>query len=345
MTKFLIRKFVPNYQDTNNRVVRQRYGSFSGAVGIVCNILLFILKIIAGAITSSISIISDAFNNLSDAGSSIITLFGFHLASAPADDEHPFGHGRVEYITGIIISFVIIYVGIELLQTSVGKIFSGQEQRFSVVAFSILIVSIMVKAWMWKFYQTVGHRIESVAVLAAASDSRNDCLATLVVAIGTIIGPMVPFSVDGWFGAAVSIFIIYSGYVSLKDSINPLLGGRPDDRMLEYIDQVVSKNPNAFGYHNLVAHDYGPGNWAVSFDVVLRGNLTLLEAHRIITAMGSDIENHLGCMVTIHPDPYDDEEEDRKEAEHLDDSIGENQTQVEAETIHEKDIRIRRDKM
>ncbi|MGI6109283.1 MAG: cation diffusion facilitator family transporter [Eubacteriaceae bacterium] len=310
MTSFLVRHFVKDYKDVNEPKVRQHYGSFAGTIGIICNIFLFLIKLSAGLLTSSIAIISDAFNNLSDAGSSIITLFGFHMAAQPADKEHPYGHGRVEYLTGVLISFIIILVGVLLFKTSADKIISGEATGFTILSIVILAVSVGVKLWMWKFYGKLGGTIRSVALRAASADSISDCVATSAVIICAVIEYVSGVSLDGWFGLAVSVFIVWSGISAAGDSVSPLLGNAPDDEMKQYITNIVSQVPEAHGFHHLMVHDYGPGNKMVTFDVVLNRRMTLEKAHKIITVMEDKIEHHFGCFVTIHPDPYDDERED-----------------------------------
>lgn len=312
ITNFLVRTFIRDYQKTTNREVRQRYGSFAGTVGIICNILLFLIKLIAGLLTSSISVISDAFNNLSDAGSSVITLFGFRLASQPADKGHPYGHGRIEYITGVIISMMIMLVGVLLFKSSVEKIISGEMATFSWLAFSILVISLLVKMWMWHFYMNLGDRIGSVALQAAGLDSRSDCITTSAVILGMLLEHLIHVPLDGWFGLIVSIFIMYSGLSAARDSLSPLIGDAPDQKMVTYIESLTRDSACAHGYHNLLAHNYGPGNWMITFDVVLDENLTLKQAHSIISEMEEEIEDQFGCLCTIHPDPYDDESEDRR---------------------------------
>ena len=290
--------------------MRQRYGSFAGTVGIFCNIFLFAVKLAVGILTTSIAIISDAFNNLSDAGSSVITLFGFKMASQPADKEHPYGHGRIEYLTGLFISIMIIVVGGMLFKSSIDKIMNGTAATFTYLSVAILVLSVAVKTWMWKFYGKLGGKINSVALRAAAADSLSDCISTTAVNIAIIIEMATGFSLDGWIGLAVSCFIIYSGFDAAKNSFSPILGNAPDTVMEMYIRDLVDAVPTAHGIHHLMVHDYGPGNRMVTFDVVLNESMTLGEAHDIITEIEEKIEHEFGCFVTIHPDPYDDEHED-----------------------------------
>ncbi|MBS7176717.1 MAG: cation transporter, partial [Clostridiales bacterium] len=228
MTDFLVKLFIKNRNDIHDPQVRKKYGSLGGIVGIICNIILFTLKFLAGVLTSSISITADAFNNLSDAGSSIITLVGFKMASMPSDDEHPFGHGRIEYVSGLIVSLIIMLMGVELFKSSVEKIISPETITFQWLSLGILIFSILLKLWMALFNRRLGKKINSVAMQATAADSLSDVIATTAVVIGILVFYFFHLNIDGWIGVVVALFILYTGFTTARDTMNSLLGQAPD---------------------------------------------------------------------------------------------------------------------
>lgn len=303
MMQFLIRKFILNYKDVNDASVRIQYGKFSGAVGIICNILLFLIKLLAGVLTSSIGIMADAFNNLSDAGSSIVTLVGFKLADAPPDDEHPYGHGRMEYITGFIVAIVILLVGIEILKTSVTKIFNPETVVLEPLSLCIMIFSIALKLWMFYFNKKIGRSIQSSALLATAKDSLSDVVATSAVVIGMIIQHFVPLQIDGYTGCIVSFFILYTGFSAAKDTIDPLLGSAPDPSFIQEIKQKVLTHPEIVGVHDCMVHNYGPGRIMISLHAEIPANSTVLEAHEAIDAIERELNACFRCQTVIHMDP------------------------------------------
>lgn len=256
MTSLLIKIFIKN-GDVKDAEVRRKYGYLGSFTGIALNILLFIGKIIAGIIAGAVSVIADAFNNLSDAGSSILTLVGFKFAGRPADKEHPFGHGRMEYVTGLIVSFVIMMMGFELLKSSVGKILSPEDIKFSPLALGILIASVLVKLWMSLFNRKLGKIINSTALKATATDSLTDSVATTVVIISMLVSKFTGFDADGYAGVLVSLFIFYAGINTFKDSLTPLLGSRPDKEFVNEVYERVMSYPEIVGVHDLMVHDYG----------------------------------------------------------------------------------------
>lgn len=303
MTKLLLKLFVTNYKDVKNYKVRQKYGMLGGIVGIVCNLLLFISKFVAGLLTSSISITADSFNNLSDAGSSIVTLVGFKLAGAPADNEHPFGHGRIEYIAGLIVSMIIILVGFELGKTAVEKIISAEQISFNVVSLVILIGSILVKLWLGLFNKTLGQKINSATMKATAMDSISDVIATSSVVLGFVIYKITGFNIDGYIGVLVALFIIYTGIQTAKDTLNPLLGEAPDKEYVKEIEDFVLKFPDIVGVHDLIVHNYGPGRRIISLHAEVPSKIEILKIHDTIDNIERQLNRKFDCESVIHMDP------------------------------------------
>ena len=256
MTDFLVRHFVRDYQQVQDPAVRERYGVLSGGVGIFLNLLLSLGKFFAGVVTGSIAVTADAFNNLSDAGSSVVTLVGFKLAGQKADDGHPFGHGRIEYLAGLLVSLLILMVGVELGKTSIEKIIQPEEVAFSILSVGILVCSILIKLWMSLFNRKLGKRIHSAAMQATATDSLSDVVATSAVLAGTLIGHFAHVSIDGWIGVVVAVFILRAGWGAAKDTLNPLLGTAPDPELVKAIQQLVLSHEQVVGMHDLVIHDY-----------------------------------------------------------------------------------------
>ena len=306
MTNFLINLFVKdNTSLIANPNRRIQYGVLSGCVGIVCNLFLFIIKVIAGLITSSVAITADAFNNLSDAGSSIVTLFGFKLANKPADKEHPFGHGRIEYIAGFIVSVLIIIVGIELIKTSIIKIISPHEIFFSLISVIIMFVSIGIKLWMSLFNKKLGCEIDSSTILAVSADSLNDVFATSAVIISMLLNKFFNLNIDGIIGVAVALFILYSGFNTAKDTLNPLLGEPPDPTFVKEIEKIVLSYKNVIGVHDLIIHSYGANIKIISLHVEVPSDVNILEIHDTIDNIEKYLNNKFNCESIIHMDPLE----------------------------------------
>ena len=303
MTDWLVRHLVRDWENTEDPAVRERYGVLSGGVGIFLNLLLSLGKFFAGVLTGSIAVTADAFNNLTDAGSSVVTLAGFKLAGRRADAGHPFGHGRMEYLAGLLVSLMILLVGVELGRTSVEKIFHPEEVDFSLVSVAILGASILVKLWMGRFNKTLGRRIGSAAMEATAADSLSDAAATSAVLAGTLIGHFAQVSVDGWFGAAVAVFILRAGWGAAKDTIDPLLGSAPDPELVRQLRDLVLSHPEVVGMHDLVVHDYGPGRRLCSFHAEVPQDADILEAHDAIDHIEREIRETFGIEATVHMDP------------------------------------------
>lgn len=310
LIKLLTRLFVKNSDDIKNPEVRSAYGNMSGIVGIFLNLCLFAAKLTAGIVSASISVIADAFNNLSDAGSSVVTFLGFKLASRPADKEHPFGHGRYEYVAGLGISVVILLVGIELLKSSIGKIISPDTStEITLVSACILIASVVVKLWMYFFNKILSKKINSSALKATSLDSLTDCVATTIVLIGLVISNLTGLMIDGYLGAAVAIFILFTGVSTFRESLSPLLGNPPDAEFVRDIKDTVMQDDMIVGIHDLIVHDYGPGRCIISLHAEIPSNEDILKAHDSIDLIEKTLERKFNCMATIHMDPIaaDDE--------------------------------------
>lgn len=305
MTKLLLRLFIKDSGNTASPAVRSRYGTLSGIVGIILNFFLFLGKLLAGTIAGSIAITADALNNLSDAGSSIVTLVGFRMAGRKPDPEHPFGHGRIEYISGLIVAFVILMMGYELLTSSIGKIRAPEEVAFSVLPAVILCVSILVKLWMALFNKTLAKQIDSAAMEATAADSRSDALATTAVLIGSFVGGYFGIPIDGWLGLLVSVLILKTGFESARDTISPLLGQPPEPEFVKQIESIVMAHDQIAGIHDLIVHNYGPGRVMVSLHAEVPGDGDLFRLHDLIDNIERELGEKLSCAATIHMDPID----------------------------------------
>lgn len=310
MTKLLISLFVKNSGNVTDAKVRSAYGTLGGMVGIICNLLLFAGKFFAGIITGAISITADAFNNLSDAASSIITLIGFYIAGKPADEDHPFGHGRMEYISGLIVSLAILLMGFELLKSSIEKIIHPENITFQIISVVILIVSILVKFWMAVFNKNIGNRIQSEAMNATATDSLNDCISTAAVLGGMLIFYFLGYNLDGIIGVLVACFVLWGGYGAIKDTLNPLLGELPDPQLVDNIEDMVMRHDMVIGVHDMIVHDYGPGRRIVSLHAEVPYTVDIMEAHDMIDHIEMRLMQEYQCEATIHMDPVvtDDEE-------------------------------------
>ena len=305
MITLLSRLLIPDRQNTDLPEVRRRYGVLSGAVGIFLNLLLFAGKLAAGLLAHSVSITADAFNNLSDAASSVMTLVGFRLAGKRPDRDHPFGHGRIEYITGLLVSVSILLMGAELLRTSVSRILAPRETVYSAFSAAILLLSIGVKLYMFYYNRSLGRMIGSVALHSTAMDSLSDCVSTSVVLICMLAGRVFGISLDGWCGLAVSVFILRTGLNALLETASPLLGEAPDPDFISQIKEKVLSTPGITGMHDLLVHDYGPGHVIVSLHAEVPASLSLVEAHEIIDRLESSLDERFGIMSVIHIDPVD----------------------------------------
>lgn len=303
MIEFLLRKFVKDYQNVKDPAVRERYGTLSGAVGIFLNLMISLGKFTAGVITSSVAVTADAFNNLSDAASSLVTLVGFRLAGQKADDDHPFGHGRIEYLAGLAVSVAILLVGLELAKSAVGKILHPEAVSFSLLSAGILAASILVKLWMYVFNRTLSRRIESAAMAATAADSLSDCVATSAVLLGLLAGHFADLSIDGWVGVVVAAFVFKTGWEAAKDTISPLLGQPPDPALVSGIRETVLEHPEVRGVHDLIVHDYGPGHIMASLHAEVSIDADMAATHDVIDNIERELGSKYHIMATIHMDP------------------------------------------
>ena len=303
MTNLLLHLFVKDADNTENPKVRAAIGTLSGLVGIVCNLLLFTFKLLVGTLTCSVSITADAMNNLSDASGSIVTFIGFRVADKPADEHHPYGHARAEYLSGLGVAALILVIGIELVKTSVKKIFAPTPVEFTAVAAVVLLASIAVKFWMNLFNRGLAKRIDSTALMATAADSRNDCIATFAVLIAAIVEKVTHIPVDGWIGLGVALFILYSGLNLAKDTISPLLGENADPELREKIVDYIVSQPKVLGYHDLMVHDYGPGQRFASLHVEMDCREDPMVCHELIDDMERECLRSHNVHLVIHYDP------------------------------------------
>ncbi len=303
MTSILIKKFIRNYNDTDNTDVRSAYGTFSSMIGIICNVFLFIGKILVGAVSGSVSITADAVNNLSDASSSVISFVGFKLANRPPDTEHPYGHGRYEYLSAFIVALLIMIIGVELFKSGIEKILHPTATVFSPVSMAVLVFMITVKLWMAIFNTKIGKKIKSKAILATAADSRNDVITSAAVVAAAIISHLTNIELDGYMGAAVAVFILYSGFGLVTDTLNPLLGRAPDNDLVMKIRNKILSYPGVTGTHDLMIHDYGPGRQFASVHVEMPAEIDPLESHDVIDNIERDFLENDSLHMIIHYDP------------------------------------------
>ncbi|MGH4118282.1 cation diffusion facilitator family transporter [Clostridium sp.] len=310
LSKFLITKFIKNSQDTNNKKVRVAYGYLGGLVGIIVNLILFVTKLTIGMLVNSIAVTADAFNNLSDVASSVITILGFKLAEKPADKEHPFGHGRLEYISGLIVSFLVILVGFEFIKTSYGRIVNPSKVIFNLIPFILILVSIGFKIWISKFNKTIGKAIKSSALEASSFDALSDVVSSSCVALSLLLSIWIDFPIDGYIGVLVSLFIIYAGYSLIKDTMNPLLGEAPDMELVKGLQSKLLSYDYITGSHDLVIHNYGPGRCMASIHAEVPCDISIVKIHEIIDKAEKEISKEFELYLVIHMDPLniDDKE-------------------------------------
>ncbi len=303
MITLLSRLFIKSYKNTDDPAVRNAYGTLCSIVGIALNLVLFAIKAFAGIISGSVAILADASNNLSDSGSSLVTLIGFKLASKKPDASHPFGHGRSEYIAGLIVSFLIIHMGFDIAKSSFEKIFEPQSSELSVTAIAILVISILIKFYMAYYNRTFGKKMRSSSMLATATDSICDCISTVAVLISLMITAFTSFNADGICGLLVSLFIIFSGIKTAKETISPLLGNAAEPETVATVENIVMSYPEVLGIHDLIAHDYGNGSLIISLHAEVDAKGDILKIHDTIDNIERRIAEELNCIVTIHMDP------------------------------------------
>ena len=310
MTKLLLCLFVKEYENGNDITVRASVGKLAGITGIVCNCILFLGKLMAGILAGSVAIIADAVNNLSDASSSVVTLLGFRLAQMPADQDHPYGHARYEYLSGLMVAVLILVIGVELVKSSVGKIIHPEAVDFSVITVVILVCSVLMKLWMSKFFGFLGKQIDSLTLQATSVDSRNDVISTIAVLLGCLVGYLLDVNIDGYVGLAVAVFILYSGFHMVKETISPLLGEQADPELVEKIKVLVYSHGEVLNVHDLLVLDYGPGRCFASIHAELSARLDPMEVHDIIDKIECETLDELNVHLVIHYDPVlpDDDE-------------------------------------
>ncbi|WP_291582298.1 cation diffusion facilitator family transporter [Clostridium sp. UBA6640] len=310
ISKLIIRKFIKDYDDVKNKDVREKYGYLGGIIGILINLLLFGIKVTIGIFSNSIAVIADAFNNLSDVGSSVITIFGFKLASKPADKEHPFGHGRIEYISGLIVAFIVMIVGFQFVLSSIERIKNPTPINFSLIPFLLILVSILFKIWLISFYKYVGNTIDSSALKASSVDALSDVISSSTVALSLVLSNFFSFPLDGYMGIVVSLIILYAGYNLVKDTLNPLLGMAPDKELVENIQKSVLSYDNISGVHDLMIHNYGPGRIMASIHAEVPCNISIVKIHEIIDRAEKEISKELDIYLVIHMDPINTNNEE-----------------------------------
>lgn len=303
ITDLIVRAFIKDGENVSDPRVRTSYGVLSSIVGIILNLLISIIKLCAGALSGSIAIVSDGFNNLSDAGSSVLNFIGFKLSAKKPHPEHPFGHGRIEYITGLLISAVIMVLGVEVLRSSIEKIIAPQASTANWLTLSILVVSILIKLYIVSFNMKVGKKIGSQVIITVAKDSLMDVASTAAVLISVLVSAFTPLNIDGWCGALVSLLIIYVGFTSAKDTLSTLLGRTPDPEFVRQIQEIVLAHSEVTGIHDLVVHDYGPGRQMVTLHTEVPATGDILALHDAIDNIERELTQKLGCHATIHLDP------------------------------------------
>lgn len=303
MTDLILRIFVRDHKNTEDPAVRDKCGRVAGAVGIITNFLLFLMKIIVGTVFHSVSVTADAVNNLTDSGSSVVTLIGFKMAGKPADEKHPFGHARIEYLSGVIVSFIVIFLGLQLGMSSIEKIITPEENALTPVALVVLVISILAKLWQCLFYRKVGRMIKSESVEATSKDSRNDVIATSVVLLGAVITMLTGVNLDGYMGAAVALFIVFSGVQLTISTADPLLGQAPEGELVQTITEKMLSYPGIIGMHDLAVHNYGVGRCFASAHCEVDAKNDILVSHDLIDNIERDFSRDLGIHMVIHLDP------------------------------------------
>lgn len=302
-SKLLVKKFIKNSDDVKNKSVRESYGYLGGIIGIIVNFILFLIKLSVGLFSNSISVIADAFNNLSDVGSSLITIFGFKLAGKPADKEHPFGHGRIEYISGLIVAFLVMFVGFQFISTSVDRIKNPTTIKFALIPFILILISILFKLWLGTFYRYIGNKVNSSALKATSVDAFSDAISSSTVALALFISNFTTLPVDGYMGVIVALIILYAGFNLIKDTLNPLLGSAPEPELVESIQKSVLSYDEIYGVHDLLVHNYGPGRIIASIHAEVPCDISVVKIHEIIDRAEKEVSNELNIYLIIHMDP------------------------------------------
>ena len=309
MTDLLVKMFVKNYEDTDNISVRTAYGVLASGVGIACNVLLSLAKMMVGMLLHSVSVMADAFNNLSDAGSSIIGLVGVKMAEKPADEDHPFGHGRIEYVAALIVAFLVIEVGFTFFKDSISKIRHPEELRFQMVSIVILGMSILVKLWLGMFNKKLGKKIDSQVMMATAADSLGDVMATAATVVSILFWKVTGINIDGFVGLGVSLVVMWAGIGIARDTLEPLIGEATTPEDYRRIKKFVEKYDGIMGSHDLIVHNYGPGRSMASIHAEVPNNVSIEVSHEIIDRIERDAAKELGIFLVIHMDPLETEDQ------------------------------------
>lgn len=316
LSKLLVKSFVKNYEDVEKEKVRSSYGFLAGVVGIIVNILLFIVKLCVGFISQSIAVTADAFNNLTDAGSSVITILGFKLSNMPADEEHPFGHGRIEYLSALAVSFMVMIVGLQFIKSSIERILNPSAVQFEIIPFILIVVSVVFKIWLSSFNKFVGKKINSSALKAAGLDALGDVVTSSTVAFSLLASNWTSFPIDGYIGVAVALMILYSGFKLTKETLNPLLGEAPDPDLVIAIQKEVLNYEHITGVHDLIIHNYGPGKCMCSIHAEVPSDMSIVKIHEIIDAAEKEISEKLNVYLVIHMDPINVNDNEIIETQH-----------------------------
>lgn len=303
MNEILFKTFIKNHDDVKNPAVRDAYGKLAGIVGIMSNALLCVMKIAIGLISGSIAIIADGVNNLADGGSSVITLLGFKLASMPEDEDHPYGHARYEYLSGLVVSFIIILVGFELLKSSIDKILNPTPLEFSWTVVLVLVLAILIKIWQAVFNISAGKKIDSLTLMATGADSRNDVISTTVVLVSLLIGHFAEVQLDGFMGVLVALFIMWSGISLVRETISPLLGEAPDSELVQEIESIAMSYDGVLGIHDLEVHNYGPGKIFASVHIEVDAAVDVMVSHDLVDNIEQRLRTDLNINITAHLDP------------------------------------------
>ncbi|MEG1002146.1 MAG: cation diffusion facilitator family transporter [Clostridium sp.] len=303
LSKFLIKTFVKDSDNIKDRHVRNSYGFLGGIIGIIVNLILFAIKFTVGIVVSSIAVTADAFNNLSDVASSAITIAGFKMANMPPDEEHPFGHGRMEYLSGLIVAFMVMLVGFQFIKSSFDRIMNPSQVQFELIPFILLVISIFLKLWLAIFNKSVGTKINSSALKAAGVDALGDVFTTSCVVLSILASKFISFPIDGYVGFIVACFIVYSGFSLVKETINPLLGEAPDPELVKSIEDMLLSYKHITGVHDLIVHNYGPGRCMASAHAEIPADIDVMQIHNIIDTAERDISKELNIYLTVHMDP------------------------------------------
>jgi len=329
-SRFLVSIFIKDYNNIKNEKVRSAYGYLGGIVGIIANALLFLVKFFVGLITRSIAITADSFNNLTDMASSIITIAGFKLSNKPADEEHPFGHGRIEYLSALAVSFLIMLVGFQFIKESFNRIFHPTEVHFLLIPFILILASISVKVWLSSFNKLIANSIGSKALKASSFDALSDVIVSSITALSLLLSRWVSFPIDSYLGVIVALFILYSGFSLTKDTLNPLLGEAPDKELVESIKSGILKYDHISGVHDLVIHNYGPGRCMASIHAEIPYDISVVTIHEIIDKAEKELSKELNIYLVIHMDPINTESKEVNKAKVLIEDILKNYTEIKS---------------